>query len=408
MFANLMKLQLSAEKLIYYLFIGTLFVMPMGTSPYTILGMCILAVWLFSGEFFRRRSRYLKESWFPPVAALILLAWLGLLWSYDPSELGFDYAKKTYYWLYAFALGGVGFSKYPADNLIKGFLGGLLINAFVAFLQLGSIVPPNYKWGHTYYTGLYSGYNTLAILLVLGMMTTSHYLRKAVDRRGKIIYASMMAAYFFHLLILEGRGGHLTFIVLSPFIIYNILNGKRKIVILGVYALVIAILFSSPIVRQRFNYAAENLKQHLEAGGEVTSGKKYAGYIDRIYMWRWAIDLFLENPFLGVGTGGYRKAILAEGGDMGIDHPHNNFLYMAVSFGILGLLVFIWFLWGLLRNGWRNRHCTPGFFILSSCLVILVGGMTDTHILDAGGAFLLAVTAGLQSALPKRAGPGPS
>ncbi len=118
-------------------------------------------------------------------------------------------------------------------------------------------------------------------------------------------------------------------------------------------------------------------------------------------MWRWAIDLFVEHPLIGVGTGGYKQAILSGGGEKGIAHPHNNLLHMAVSYGIVGVVVFIWFFWVLLKNGWQNRGSVPGFFILSSGLVILVGGLTDTHILDAGGIFLLAVTTGFQAALPK-------
>ena len=105
---------------------------------------------------------------------------------------------------------------------------------------------------------------------------------------------------------------------------------------------------------------------------------------------------------MGVGTGGYHKSILLGGGEKGIAHPHNNFLYIAVSFGTVGLFVFGWLFWVLLKAGWQNREDPLGFFIMVSSLVILVGGLTDTHILDAGGAFLLSITAGLQSALLER------
>lgn len=119
-------------------------------------------------------------------------------------------------------------------------------------------------------------------------------------------------------------------------------------------------------------------------------------------MWRWAFDLFMENPITGVGTGGYKQAILSSGGDMGIDHPHNNILYVAVSWGILGLAVYTWLLWILLKEGWQHRKSPTGFFVLSATLVLLVGGGTDTHILDAGGATLLALTTGLLSILPDK------
>jgi len=168
-----------------------------------------------------------------------------------------------------------------------------------------------------------------------------------------------------------------------------------------IYAVVIAIMFSYPLVRNRISELTKDFLNNIKAGSDATYGKIYTGHVDRIYMWRWAFDLFVEHPLIGVGTGGYRQAILKAGGERGPAHPHNNFLYMAVSFGILGIAVFIWFFWILFRNGWRNRDKPVGYFILATGLVIFVGGFTDTHILDAGPAFLLAATTGLQAALPK-------
>jgi hypothetical protein len=63
----------------------------------------------------------------------------------------------------------------------------------------------------------------------------------------------------------------------------------------------------------------------------------------------------------------------------------------------LGLAVFGWFFWVLLKYGWRSRRDLAGFFVLSATLVILIGGLTDTHILDAGGGCLLSITAGFSA-----------
>lgn len=389
-----------AEKWIYYLFCCAFFAMPLGTSPSAILEGCILFLWVFSGEFLRRRDGYLKETWLLPVIAVLILTWIGIIWSFDPPGLGLKYAKKTHYWLYTLALASIPFSRRPVEHLIKAFLGGLLCNSFVGFLQLIDIVPEFSEWGK--HTGLSGGYNTLSILLILGMITSSFYIRAAVNKKGRIIYSSFLLTYFIHLMILPGRGGYLTFVFLSPIIVYNILHGKKRHLMLLTYVLVMGIMISSPIVRHRATQVGRDVQHHLKEGGDVASGKKYSGYIDRVYMWRWAIDLFMDHPLIGVGTGGYNKAILESGGDMGITHPHNNFLHVAVSYGIIGLFVFGWLFWILLKMSWQNRASPLGFFVFAASLVILVGGLTDTHILDAGGASLLALTTGLLSALPKK------
>ena len=376
--------------------------MPMGTSPFTIAGLCALIVWLFSGEFLRKRHRYMNESWFRALFAMVALIWLGLIWSPEPFGLGLKYAGKTYCWLFALTIASISFTEYPVENLIKAFLLGLFVNALVAFLQWGGAVVRFSRYGDFGYTGFYGGYNTLAILLILGMLTASFYFRTVDAKKVKLACVVLMLGYFAQLIMIESRGGYMTLALLSPMIVYNMLHGKRFFFVVLLYLLAMGIMLSSPVIQDRAAQTVEDIQGQLHASDDVRWGKKYSKQMERVYMWRWAIDLFKENRFIGVGTGGYKQAILMGGGEKGMAHPHSNYLHIAVSYGLIGIGVFSWFFIVLLKNGWENRHSVVGFFVLSAALVILVGGLTETHILDVGGMFLLAVTTGFQAALPKR------
>lgn len=390
---------LSASKLIGYLACGAFLVMPMGTTPFTVLGICILVMWIFSGEFARKRAAYLRADWFLPVCGMIAVAWLGLIWSPEPFGLGLRYAKKTHYWLYALAISSVPFTTELGDRLIKALLMGLFLNCIVAFMQVAEIAPIFSKAGSMIYTGLYSGYNTLGILLVLGMMLASYYFMNAGKKTEKFVYLGLTLVYFVHICILGGRGGYFTFTCMFPAIVRNFLPSRSRMTIFFLSVAIVCSTFAFPVVRERIGEVAEGLEKNLNAGREAVSGKVYSGYLDRIYMWRWALTLLVEHPIIGVGTGGYRQAILNEGAGKGIDHPHNNILYMGVSFGIVGLVLFTWLFWIMFRSGWRSKHKPLGYFVLASGLVIFVGGLTDTHMLDSGAAFLLAVATGLQTGL---------
>jgi O-antigen ligase len=81
-----------------------------------------------------------------------------------------------------------------------------------------------------------------------------------------------------------------------------------------------------------------------------------------------------------------------------IAHPHNNFLYMAVSFGVTGLMVFVWFLWVTIASGWRYRHTVAGYMLLCVVGVMVTTGLFNSQILDVGTAFLLSLTVGLEPA----------
>jgi O-antigen ligase len=120
-------------------------------------------------------------------------------------------------------------------------------------------------------------------------------------------------------------------------------------------------------------------------------------------MWHGAIPIFLDNPLIGVGTGGYQAEMMRRGkpGDPDMAHPHNNLLHMAVSYGIIGIIAYLWLFAETIRNAWEQRETPVGFFVLSSAVVIFVSGLFNTTVLDVGTLFLLAVAVGLQQAFPK-------
>ena len=389
-----------SSRILYGLLVAAFLVMPMGTSPYTIAGVCILAVWILSGAFIRRSRAWLHAHWIGPVLALVLLHWAGLIYSPDAAGLGLQFAGKSYYWLYALALAGLGLSSRGVDLLLSAFLLGLAINACVGFMQAAGWVPELVELGDHAFIGLYGGHNTLSVLLVLGMLTTAFYFRKADDRRGRAVFAGLFVVYFLHLVIMESRGGYLTFFVLCPLILHQGLGGRSWRRVALVFLLVIGLMFTSSIVRERAAGTLKELGQRFQPETSEHWGRSYSRDLPRVYYWWWSVELFKRHPVLGVGTGGYREAMTSAGGEVGVDHPHNNLLYLAVSFGVPGVVVFCWLFWVLLRVGWKHRREALGFFTLSAVLVILVGGLTETHLVNAGGIFLLAVSAGLQCSLP--------
>lgn len=384
---------ISTDRLIFFLFIASFFSMPLGTAPPTVMSIAAAAVWLFSGLAFRSRDIYLKQSWCRPVWALILLPWICLLYSPDPTGIGMDYAGKTHYWVYAFAIAAVA-GRVNAEMFIRAFLAGLAVNALVGLMQLIGVYPPTSGW----YSGFGRGYSTLSAYLVLGMLISSFYFRTLTDRRSKWLVLFLAGFYFFHLIILEGRTGYVTLVILLPLIIRNILARFNPVKIAAVCILLVGLMFLSPMVRNRVDLSVAELKYHLHTAPEKAWGREYTYHQDRFYMWYGAVKLFLAHPIAGVGTGGFQAArhTIGKPDEPLIAHPHNDFLYMAANYGLIGIAVFIWFFWTLLQNSWRERHNTVGYFVLSCGLVVLVSGLLNAQILDAGMAFLLAYSTGLQ------------
>lgn len=398
-----MSMKVSSEALLYYLSCGLFFALPLGTSPPNVLGVLAALVWLFSGTVVQKRRVYLGKSWFWPVLVLILLPWFGLLYSNDPAGLGIKFAKKTHYWVYGLALASLSFETFPPHRLIQAFILGLALNAGVAILQFAGLLPMINKISY----GLGLGYSSLAAYLVLGILMASYYFRETEEKRTRILLGLLMTGYFFHLVILLGRVGFFTFLVLSPVIVRNFFKTFSFYKISLVCLLLIVAMSFSPVVRDRVALSISQIRHHLSADPESAWGREYTDYQDRFYMWYGAVRIFLDNPLLGVGTGGYTAALKARGKPdwPSIAHPHSNILYMAANFGLVGILAFLWFFAELIRNSWEARHTPQGFFVLATALVILVGGLVDTQIVDAATAFLVSVATGLQGGFSKFAQP---
>jgi O-antigen ligase len=386
----------SAEQWLFWCFAGLFLTMPMGTSPPLICGGLAGMVWIFSGMAFQLRS-FVKQSWSWPILFTIALAWIGMLYTPDPWGFGIQYAGKTYYWIFCFAIASV--QPFRTHWLINAFLLGLAINACVGILQFSGVLASKHGW----FSGLERGYNTVSVHLVLGILLVSFYFREARGGIKRVALVLLMVFYFFHLIILEGRAGYLTFIVLLPLTAKTLFRKLSTLKIVSAWLIIIGLMLFSPIVRERLDLTVRQLRYHMETEPGKAWGREYTENQDRFFMWYNAIRILLENPILGVGTGGYPTAVKESGkvDDLLIAHPHNNLLHMAVSYGFFGIAAFSWFFVEILRNASSQRDKALGHLILCTALVILVNGLFNTTILDAGTLLLLSTVVGLQRRLPK-------
>lgn len=392
----------ATEKALFTATALTYFCLPLGTAPSTIAGGLCAAIWLFSGIAFKKRYLYLNRYWWP-VFGLIFLPWFGMLYTQDVMGLGVDYAEKTYYWLFGLAVAAIAFEHFASVRLVQAFMLGLGINVVAAIIQITFHLPDKYQQ----HRGLGPDYSTLSAYLIVGIMMSVFFLHRQQQTRHKIALTGVIGLYFFHLVILDSRASYIAFVLLVPFMGMTLFKTRKLIKTAAICLLVPALMSMSPVVRERITKSISELKHHIQADQGAAWGHAYSPEQDRFYMWNRALRIIRENPLLGVGTGGYQSALKAMDPDPAVPaiaHPHNNFLYMAVSFGVIGLIVFVWFLWATVASGWRSRHTAAGYMSLSVVGVLVTTGLFNSQILDVGTAFLLSLTVGLEPAFKRSGG----
>jgi len=364
------------------------FLIPCTTSPAVIAGGLLLLLWLLSGRFYTGREGYMGEGWALPVVLLFLLPFLGLAHTPYP-ELGIKMAQKSYYWLLTFAIATIMTGERGRRVFAYCFLAGTSFSVVISFLQHMGLVPLHRA---ATATGFINHIN-YGLLLVMAITILTFMFRQEASAPRKRALAALMLAFTVNLAMSPSRAGLLSFLALSPLMLMNLFGRRNVILIAAASAVLGASLFLSPVVRQRVSLAVDEMRDFDRQGRVETS----IGL--RLVMWEGALKIFRDNPVIGIGTGGYAMGMEKYRRDTGTDditHPHNSFLYMAATYGTVGLLILLWYLWVLFRKGWRNREDLGGVMVLSFSLVFIVGSLTDTQLLTYATGAMAALMTGIR------------
>jgi len=171
--------KITSDEWLFFAFFALFFCMPLGTSPPTICAALATLVWIFSGKITKIWDTSLKKTWFWPVLLLMILPWIGLLYTPDVGGLGIKFAKKTHYWVYCVAASSMVFGILSPQRLIQAFLAGLAVNALVGILQLIGLFPRMNEISF----GLGLGYGTLSAYLILGMLMASYFFQRGKSKK---------------------------------------------------------------------------------------------------------------------------------------------------------------------------------------------------------------------------------
>ena len=372
----------SPDDAIFWCITLTFLLLPTGTAPPLIGIGLACAVWLFSGRFTLAVS-VVKQTWFRPVILFVILPWTGLIYSRN-LDLGMDYAMKTKYWIALFVVAGCYLSEKRLFILVCALWTGLFAGAVLAMIQFSGLTVPI----KAHFLGFGIVHTLVSMYLIIGILMAAYYFKLATSRKSKIVLVALILVFLFHLTVLEGRSGYLIFVLVSPLVARDLMAGfsfKIKALVFG--ALILSLCLS-PVVRDRVADSYVMVKENQE---KIMAGVMIKE-MPRFFITGQALDLIKKYPFIGIGTGSLPEFTREKGS--AVAHPHNNFLYMGVSFGIAGIIACFWLFWNMFARSWRFRETPVGYFVFSTCLVLFLGGMFDTQILNTGTLLLLSITYG--------------
>ncbi len=227
--------------------------------------------------------------------------------------------------------------------LIAIFINMAVVLTYFAFhseliiKHLGQGIPMPYLKAHI----VYSLMTVFAIMVGWEMWTMRFYLKSPMESK---LILGMTVFLFIGLHIISVRSGLLAlYICLFVKCLLSIVKYKKyKSGFSGLALIVLLPLvayFTLPSLQNRINYAIWDLKHYTQNESFQKSDS------ERIISLQMAWQAIKEQPILGVGSGDLMNAI---GGQYAVQYPnfkvkepHNNFLFVWLSTGLLGLIAFL-------------------------------------------------------------------
>lgn len=385
------------------------FAFPMSVALANVGLLLTLVFWLLGcvwGSSLRDTRQALANPLVPP--ALALFAWIAIATLWSPatgSLIGAALGKYSkLLWVPVF----IGLLNEPATRRRCGqaFALAMLFTLVVTWLNVWF----DFAWTRTHNQGFGEDHTVFkdriaqGILMSFFTVMALHHAVRAPTRARAVLAAVVAALAAISVLFLSsGRTGYLALLLaLVVFALFAVgLRPRRLALAALVLAAVMAVTFTtSTQLRSRVNEA------WIEAqNSRITVPVTSAGA--RVEMNRYTLQSALEHPVLGHGTASYPVLAPAHFTDPSwcavvCVHPHNQFAFFLFEQGLIGLALFLWFVFAIACQAWREdrprRALMMGFLV-----VLLVSNTTHSSLwLSTENHFFILMSVLLMAAIPAR------
>ena len=268
------------------------------------------------------------------------------------------------------------------------FLSAMGVTLFLSYLmaitgwQIGKGTPEN--------PFIFKNYITQGLLMALAAYFVT--VQAWHESRWRWLRGIVVVLAIYNIVFLsEGRTGYLVLFCLIFLFSYQTYRFRGVIVGSLLLAIIGVLVYEySDALRQRVDNVSEGVQDYQQ--GEIKSSIGM-----RIEFNKNSLVLFAEKPFFGYGTGSfsYQYKKLAEIQRIRpTTNPHNEYLMMAVQWGLLGVGIFVFLLYVIWRAaGYLDRQ--TAMMAEGLVLTIAVGCLVNSLWLDSTEGHLFAYLIGI-------------
>lgn len=321
----------------------------LGFAAFMVLFLCVCI---------SKERRHLDTKNFPvAVAAAITLyvGWqiIGLSYTEAPMghALGSIYAERKILFILPLML------VFSDEGSKKRFLMGFLLASVVGLVMSFLVIDPFLHWRFTLNPdAVFRSNVTQSMIFALSGFLSLWFALQYQELARRMVFFTLAAAFFLNIAALTpGRSGYVVCLVLTVWS-FAMWRGFKGVLVGFLAALLIGgVAFTaSSSVHDRVMKGVNEIKTYSSSPEETSLGIRMV-----LYKTTWTI--IKENPIFGTGTGGFKQRFSAIAAKKysgwqakPADDPHNQYLFVTVENGLIGLATFLFLLFTLVKQGLKG------------------------------------------------------
>ena len=331
------------DRIYQYLFIGSMFLLPLTVLGNNIFIWLTVIIWLFSGNYLNKIQEILANKLALASILFFSLHLLALFWT-ENFGWGVEMIRKMLPFLFVLPIFLTISRKENINYYVYAFLIAIGISEVFSYLvwfeliePFGSatIANPTPVMGHI----SYNPFLAFAIYLTLNKLLFQRPLSPLL----RTVLTFFVISMTFNMFITAGRAGQVMFFASLAVLTFQFFRGSQ------VKATIISAIIIFVIGFGGYNYSPlfKNRIQQISYDLALFTTNPNTSVGHRIVFTKNTIEVIKIAPFFGVGTGDfpaeYTKINLINSPAVkSTVQPHNMYLYVQAQLGLIGLVSFLW------------------------------------------------------------------
>ena len=401
------------------LVVGLAFALPLSTSVFNIFLILFTIAWLFDGKLYPKLQTIINnKNLYAPIMFFGLLLLCATYSTGSNSEIASS-LKKMSKILYIPLIATTIDSKLWQNRTLKAYvyavsilcLSGtslhLLEKSETIFIFLESNIYKNISWLKPNLMPSAIFKNSIDSAILTAFMIFILLQKSIVNNKFELKYiAFILIGAYFILFVSVGKTGQVIFFLLTLLVFTKKFGKKytlKALLYLGLFAI------AAFVISPQFNSNWKGTVIYYQIATKeinLPGTKKRQNTIgQRFEFAKNSIELIKQKPIIGYGTGSFKheyKKLAKINDDLIATNPHNEYLNLFVQLGIVGIILFLYWLYIINKPCFRKGH-EHVYLIQAISIVVIFGCLLNSLLMDftSGYLFVLMLSTGLAMGIYK-------